>query len=333
MLSRSKNKYPHAWQNGKLVTFEQALNNYLEVKRLHPALEQNQDKRFYYTLDTDGKIPLQNNFNGEAINRSKFWSLPGHIYIDGVKYKREHTNESYEHRTAKLSIIKNGFFIFKNRIVNIKNAKEEVVFDKDNKYRADVKAELMDGTPVIIEVVKTSRVKQNKQDFIKQIGILTFIINIDNEGNQQHSRDTVFGDLAIEEGRARIIEIRARKSNSINGFREQQRKTLNEIAITKGDIDSITHRIESERKRIQSKYEVKYISSTKIRSVINEIRDVEKEQSSKTIRQDINKTIDYIKENAPDKRVRRDIDVLRKKINENEKSGWYVKSEGRYFKQ
>lgn len=122
--------------------------------------------------------------------------------------------ESFEHKEFKGKIKEQNYFTYKNHKILITNANLEVVLD-GSRYRADVKANLLDGTECIIEVIKSSDLSKKKQQFIDENQILTFKIYIDDKGNQIHNRDCITGNRDIEEiarrvqdGEGKIAELR-----------------------------------------------------------------------------------------------------------------------------
>ena len=122
--------------------------------------------------------------------------------------------ESFEHKEFKGKIKEQNYFTYKNHKILITNADLEVVID-GSRYRADVKAILLDGTECIIEVIKSSDLSEKKQQFIDKNQILTFKIYIDDKGNQIYNRDCITGNRNLEEiarrvqdGEGKIAELR-----------------------------------------------------------------------------------------------------------------------------
>jgi hypothetical protein len=114
-------------------------------------------------------------------------------------------NESPEHRNEKIKIIRDGFIVFDNYKIMIKNAKEEQILE-NSRYRADIKCQLLCGKECIIEVIKTSDISEKKQEFIEHQNILTFKIYI-NEGSTIDRRIEIFGNSEIQSIRNKISRI------------------------------------------------------------------------------------------------------------------------------
>ena len=106
-------------------------------------------------------------------------------------------NESPEHYNFKMNILKEGYFYYKEYKILIKNAKVELRIS-NSLYRADVFGELLCGTPCIIEVIKTSKVSEEKKEFINENQILTFEIIIDKDGNQIIEQSNCYGNTELE---------------------------------------------------------------------------------------------------------------------------------------
>lgn len=138
------------------------------------------------------------------------------LTINGVTYtySHEHDTESYEHKLAKGRIIEQSCCYYKGYKVLLLNAKEEVKV-LNGRFRCDVFAQLTDGTPCAIEIIKTSDISRSKQIAIEQNQLLTFKIYIDEKGNQISSRDCITGNSEIEhiterirQGEGKIQELR-----------------------------------------------------------------------------------------------------------------------------
>jgi hypothetical protein len=112
-------------------------------------------------------------------------------------------DESFEHKEFKGKIIEQNYLIYKHHNVLLNNPKKEKVLE-GSRFRADVKANLLDGTECIIEVIKSSDLSEKKRQFIDENQILTFKIYIDDKGNQIHNRDCITGRRDIEEIARRI---------------------------------------------------------------------------------------------------------------------------------
>ena len=119
------------------------------------------------------------------------------LLINGNRVRFNSINESPQHYNFKMNILKEGYFLYKEYKILIKNAKVEPRI-LNSKYRADVFGELLCGTPCIIEVIKTSKVSEVKKEFINENQILTFEIIIDKDGNQIIEQSNCYGNTELE---------------------------------------------------------------------------------------------------------------------------------------
>lgn len=208
------NKWPYAYdEHNNQVSISEAIK---------------MSKRDWYGLP-DKQIKFKPYFN----NSTPHWKLSkgASFVINGVITDFSNfIDESFEHKEFKGKIIEQKYFIYKGHNVSIDNAKPEVVID-GSRYRADVKAILLDGTECIIEVIKSSDLSEKKQQFIDENQILTFKIYIDDKGNQIYNRDCITGNRNLEEiarrvqdGEGKIAELRGRfiKLRNIPRTREDQ---------------------------------------------------------------------------------------------------------------
>jgi hypothetical protein len=201
-------------------------------------------KRDWYGLP-DKQIKFKPYFNNQTphwkLTKDASFTMHGKI-IDFSNF----IDESFEHKEFKGKIIEQKYFIYKGHNVLIANAKPEVVLE-GSRYRADVKANLLDGTECIIEVIKSSDLSEKKQEFIDENQILTFKIYIDDKGNQIYNRDSITGNRTIEQittrvhdGEGKIAELRGKfiritkelhPSKEDIGYKLQSHKRTIEIEI------------------------------------------------------------------------------------------------------
>jgi hypothetical protein len=152
-----------------------------------------------------------------------------------------------------MNILKEGYFLYKEYKILIKNAKVEPRI-LNSSYRADVFGELLCGTTCIIEVIKTSKVSEEKKEFINENQILTFEIIIDKDGNQIIEQSNCYGNTELEE-----LTIKIAKSEK--AFKSEARELYIENEIENSAIDN---RVE-----------------TAIRNAGGSIQDIQREYSEK----------------------------------------------------
>jgi hypothetical protein len=189
MITESINKWPYAYdENNNHVSIYDAINSKIKD---------------WYALP-DKQIKFINVFKGTKKDVHWRLSQESSFILNGVVYDYSNfIGESFEHKQFKGDVIKNKYLIYKHHKVYIKDARPEIVLN-GSLFRADVKGKLIDGTDCIVEVIKTCDISDIKQEFINQNQILTFKIYIDDEGNQQHKRDTITGARDIEQLNTRI---------------------------------------------------------------------------------------------------------------------------------
>lgn len=240
----------------KIATYSHAFDEFNNQIKLDDAI--NLSDRQYY-LYPDKQVKLQNNFNGGKVGA--YWVKPKNsIFIDskGEKHNlsKYNTNESWEHNYFKGNIIEKGFFYYKEYKVLIKNAKPEVKII-DAYYRSDVSGQLLDGTPCIVEVIKTSDISEKKLNHIEENQILTFKIYIDEYGNQIPESDNIVGNREIEQikesiqnGEGKIAEIRSRGVEAKKEHQERVDRFREEIEQQKRILIDEVERIERECRQI-----------------------------------------------------------------------------------
>lgn len=192
----------------------------------------NEDVRVFY-LDPKQKIPLVNKFNGKVY--SPHWAIKSNVEIShkGVNLNSSNLiDESIQHLNFKHKIIKQGYFKWKGYKIKIIEASEEFRIFEGNRFRADVKASMLDGTPIFVEVVKTSEISEKKENFINQNEFTTFIIYIDDAGNQINDKFNIIGNEKlveltnrIQDGQGKTSELRIR----IDEVEKQRNRELRDL--------------------------------------------------------------------------------------------------------
>jgi len=137
-------------------------------------------------------------------------------------------NESAEHHNFKMQIIKQGFFLCGNYKFFIQNPKDEYVLI-GSRYRVDLYANLLCGTPICIEIIKTSDISIRKENFIRESQILTFKIYINEYGNQELQRFDFFGTNEVEQLSERIVIARREFEKSSTRIGLERRVLRNKI--------------------------------------------------------------------------------------------------------
>lgn len=190
------------------------------------------------------------------------------LLINGNRVRFNSINESPQHYNFKMNILKEGYFYYKQYKILIKNAKVEPRI-LNSSYRADVFGELLCGTPCIIEVIKTSKVSEEKKEFINENQILTFEIIIDKDGNQIIEQSNCYGNAELERLTSEIVNYKDEITRADYKFRwkakdlymghENEIRSIDnrvETAIRNagGSIENIRRRAEEVRDELREKY-------------------------------------------------------------------------------
>lgn len=190
------------------------------------------------------------------------------LLINGNKVRFNSINESPQHYNFKMNILKEGYFYYKEYKILIKNAKVEPRI-LNSSYRADVFGELLCGTPCIIEVIKTSKVSEEKKEFINDNQILTFEIIIDKDGNQIIEQSNCYGNTELEGLTSEIVKykyeitcadykFRSEAKNLYMGHENEtrsiDRRVKTAIEDAGGSIENIRRRFEEGREQLREKY-------------------------------------------------------------------------------
>lgn len=282
----------------------------------------NVDNREYF-LDPKCKIPLINRFKATKI--PKHWAIKPKVEFEYHGKKLNTSNlidESPEHLEMKRKIIDNGYFFWKGYKIFIEDTSEEFVFYDSQRFRADVKGSMLDGTPILVEVVKTSEVSKRKENFINKHEFTTFVIYIDKDGNQINDKFNSIGNKQIEElteriqnGEGKIADLRIRieeeESRIIHTQRELEKRPRKDFSDAveievKWDYERYWESVQ-ETKRIEEQLFDKEEQlfdkferiKTKLQRKINRIKN-ESERSFGDVREKIRNTQQSITETKTD---------------------------------
>ena len=246
---------------------------------INDAFKNNYGQKYYLINNSECQLTL-----ADGVKNQKHFRIKKGATIKGVIVSGGSFGESQEHHNAKMEIIKNGYFNWNDYKIYIKNAKYEYKLD-GSRYRADLFAELLCGTPCAIEIIISSSVSESKKEFIKENGILTFEIYYDKNGLQQFKQFDCYGNEEIEIVKSGILEFKSRayelrrtmpkeKSRIRNEYESRARGFEGRI---KREIFDITKQIESIK--IASGIDYKEVDKleSEIRININGIRETKRE--------------------------------------------------------
>lgn len=246
---------------------------------INDAFKNNYGQKYYLINNSECELTLADGVKNQKHFRIKKGATIKGVIVSGVSF-----GESQEHHNAKMEIIKNGYFNWNDYKIHIQNSKYEYKLD-GSRYRADLFAELLCGTPCAIEIIISSGVSQSKKKFIKENGILTFEIYYDKNGLQQFKQFDCYGNEEIEIVKSGILEFKSRADELRRTMPKEKSRIRNEYesrarcfeGTIKREIFDITKQIESIT--IASGIDYKEVDKleSEIRININGIRETKRE--------------------------------------------------------
>lgn len=246
---------------------------------INDAFKNNYGQKYYLINNSECELTL-----ADGVKNQKHFRIKKGATIKGVIVSGGSFGESQEHHNAKMEIIKNSYFNWNDYKIHIQNSKYEYKLD-GSRYRADLFAELLCGTPCAIEIIISSGVSQSKKEFIKENGILTFEIYYDKNGLQQFKQFDCYGNEEIEIVKSGILEFKSRADELRRTMPKEKSRIRNEYesrarcfeGTIKREIFDITKQIESIT--IASGIDYKEVDKleSEIRININGIRETKRE--------------------------------------------------------
>lgn len=295
---------------------------------INDAFKNNYGQKYYLINNSECELTL-----ADGVKNQKHFRIKKGATIKGMIVSGGSFGESQEHHNAKMEIIKNGCFNWNDYKIYIQNAKYEYKLD-GSRYRADLFAELLCGTPCGIEIIISSSVSESKKEFIKENGILTFEIYYDKNGLQQFKQFDCYGNEEIEIVKSGILEFKSRADELRRTMPKEKSRIRNEYEsrargfedTIKREIFDITKQIESIT--IASGIDYKEVDKleSEVRSNIDGIRETKREiEKCAEIYRRFKSQADKV--NGIEVSVRRLEDSFRKAA-ENCKIEWFGNSPG-----
>jgi hypothetical protein len=185
-------KYKYAYdQDNNIVHIDSAVKNQYGQK---------------YYLFPEGECELT---LAAGLKNQKHFRIKQGATIGGIKITGGSVGESVAHHNAKMKIIKDGFFDWSDYRIYIQKPKYEYKLE-GSRYRADLYAELLCGTPCAIEIIVSSGVSEAKRLFIEDQQILTFELYYDKTGLQELEKFDCYGNEQVADIKRRILEGKSR---------------------------------------------------------------------------------------------------------------------------
>lgn len=267
---------------------------------INDAFKNNYGQKYYLINNSECELTL-----ADGVKNQKHFRIKKGATINGVLVSGGSFGESQEHHNAKMEIIKNGFFNWNDYKIHIQNAKYEYKLD-GSRYRADLFAELLCGTPCAIEIIISSSVSESKKEFIKENGILTFEIYYDKNGLQQLKQFDCYGNEEIEIVKSGILEFKSR-ADELRRTMPKEKSRIRDKYNSEFQIFEITERKEFDIFMLEF--------GEREGKIKREIFDITKQIESITIASGI----DYKEVDKLESEVRRNIDGIRETKREIEK--------------
>lgn len=259
--------YQHAYnESGLLVSIEQATK-----------LINGEKQKYYLFPNEQYELVLA---SGEIKTKHFRTKAETSINIGGRQLPYNLNGESVEHIRMKQKIAHESAFLWQGHTILLQNTKIEPRLFK-SRYYADCMGELLDGTPCVVEVIKTSETEAAKKQFLKEARILTFEIHIDKHGNQINDRFAIYGNRQIEQIQTDIAE------------------TARRIQTGKTEIDRLRGKLRRAKDVNDSKFRAdKKILDDQIREMADRLRRAEDEAGSRELelRGEIMDSIRYCRE-------------------------------------
>lgn len=199
--------------------------------------------KFYYDQNLTCEMTLKDG----NINAKHFaFKIGATLTHNGNIFSPTNINESPAHFNFKMKIVKDEYFKFMNYKIFIKNVKIEFI---DKSFRYDLKAELLCGTPCVIEVIRSSKTKQVKQNYLNENQILTFELFIDTNGDQIFSEFNLYGNSELEKLIRTRIEFKSTINRLQNNLYYRKEQIKREVL---SDVDGRREHLEEEIRSIRS---------------------------------------------------------------------------------
>jgi hypothetical protein len=197
------------YKNSDGLEHEYAYNEFGQVAHIDDAKKIINGKEVKYYLFPDFTCELIVKAEDSLKVRKHFSLKVKFLEYNGKKYHGDPSSESAQHYDAKLKIVKQGFFLWSDYKIYLKEIRIEKRFGQSY-FRSDLIAQLLSGEEVFIEIIKTSKPSKSKERYIIENQFTTFKIYIDENGNFEHYRFEIIGNFEIESIEREIQELQSR---------------------------------------------------------------------------------------------------------------------------
>jgi hypothetical protein len=186
------------------------------IVHINNAFKNQYGQSYYLMPNKECELTLAN-----GVKNQKHFRIKQGATIGGVTITGGSMGESVAHHNAKMQIVKDGFFDWSVYRIYIQKPKYEYRLE-ESRYRADLFAELLCGTPCAIEIIISSGVSELKRKFIEDQQILTFELYYDKTGVQDLKGFDCYGNEQVADIKRRILEGKSRVENVRRGIEREK---------------------------------------------------------------------------------------------------------------
>lgn len=282
------------------LKYKYAYDQNNNIVHINNAFKNQYGQSYYLMPNKECELTL-----ADGVKNQKHFRIKQGATIGGVTITGGSMGESVAHHNAKMQIVKDGFFDWSVYRIYIQKPKYEYRLE-GSRYRADLFAELLCGTPCAIEIIISSGVSELKRRFIEDQQILTFELYYDKTGVQDLKGFDCYGNEQVADIKRRILEGKSR-------VEELRRSMLKEKSRIRSKYDSkieIFNITETEQFEIEDRYfrDRERELEDNIKSVKGEIQSIP-----------IDKRIDFTEVNELEESVKSNISRIRETKREIEK--------------
>jgi len=186
------------------LKYKYAYDQENNIVHIDSAVKNQYGQKYYLFPEGECELTL-----AAGLKNQKHFRIKQGATIGGIKITGGSVGESVAHHNAKMKIIKDGFFDWSDYRIYIQKPKYEYKLE-GSRYRADLYAELLCGTPCAIEIIVSSGVSEAKRLFIEDQKILTFELYYDKTGLQELEKFDCYGNEQVADIKRRILEGKSR---------------------------------------------------------------------------------------------------------------------------
>jgi hypothetical protein len=198
------------------LKYKYAYDQNNNIVHINNAFKNQYGQSYYLMPNKECELTL-----ADGVKNQKHFRIKQGATIGGVTITGGSMGESVAHHNAKMQIVKDGFFDWSVYRIYIQKPKYEYRLE-GSRYRADLFAELLCGTPCAIEIIISFGVSESKRTFIENQQILTFELYYDKTGVQDLKGFDCYGNEQVTDIKRRILEGKSRVENVRRGIEREK---------------------------------------------------------------------------------------------------------------